>query len=172
MATMNTVELNPVFARPLSQDDEEILVEIDKTFAEKIGLEPFLSRSSLHFYVRTGHAFVSVRSGRATGFVLAQSVWNGTRPTVYVNRLAVANLEDHESRLALLEAVTKSAYDAAVYDLHVQHPSADVQGLAALAEKQYLEKPFRIFERVLGSRGRKSAGDSVRSSDGSRGAGE
>jgi hypothetical protein len=167
MATVKAVGLNPVFARPLSQDDEEVLVEMDKTFAEKIGLEPFLSRSSLHFYVRTGHAFVSLRAAQATGFVLAQSVWNGTRPTLYVNRLAVANLEDHESRLALLEAVTKSAYDAAVYDLHVQHPSADTQGLAALAEKQYLEQPLRLFERVLGSRGQKAAGE-----QGSRGAGE
>jgi Protein of unknown function (DUF1999) len=142
-----------VFARPLTQDDEEALAEIDKAYAQQVGLGPFLSRSSLHFYVRTGHSFVAVRSGQPTGFVLAQSVWNGTRPTVYVNRLAVESLEDNESRLALLEAVTKSAYDAAVYDLHVQHPSADIEGLVALAEKQYLEKPFRLFERILGSRG-------------------
>jgi Protein of unknown function (DUF1999) len=143
------------FARPLSQDDEETLVEIDKSYAAATGLTPFLSRSSLHFYVRTGHSFVSVKAGQPTGFALAQSVWNGTRPTVYVNRLAVADVVDSASRLALLEAVTKSAYDAAVYDLQVLHPSADEQGLRALAEKQYLEKPFRIFERVLGSRGQK-----------------
>jgi Protein of unknown function (DUF1999) len=156
-----------VFARPLSQDDEEILAELDKTYAEAIGLNPFLSRSSLHFYVRTGHSFVSVKAGQPTGFVLAQSVWNGTRPTVYVNRLAVADVADHASRLALLEAVTKSAYDAAVYDLQVLHPSADVQGLAALADKQYLERPFLIFERLLGSRGQKAAGG-----QGNRGEGE
>jgi hypothetical protein len=144
-----------VFARPLRQDEEEILTEIDKAYTQKIGLEPFLSRSSLHFYVRTGHSFVSVRAGEPTGFVLAQSVWNGTRPTVYVNRLAVADLADSESRLALLEAVTKSAYDAAVYDLQVQYPKADAQGLAALTEKQYLEQPLRLFGRVLGSRGQK-----------------
>jgi hypothetical protein len=143
------------FARPLIQDDEDVLEEIDNVYAQNVGLEPFLSRSSLHFYVRTGHSFVAVRSGEPTGFILAQSVWNGTRPTVYVNRLAVANLEDVDSRLALLEAVTKSAYDAAVYDLQVQQPSADVQGWVALAEKQYTEKPLRIFERILGSRGQK-----------------
>jgi hypothetical protein len=143
------------FARPLIQDDEDVLEEIDRVYAQNVGLEPFLSRSSLHFYVRTGHSFVAVRSGEPTGFILAQSVWNGTRPTVYVNRLAVANLEDIDSRLALLEAVTKSAYDAAVYDLQVQQPSADVQGWVALAEKQYTEKPLRIFERILGSRGQK-----------------
>jgi hypothetical protein len=147
------------FARPLMQDDEDVLVGIDQTYAQQVGLGPFLSRSSLHFYVRTGHSFVAVRSGEPTGFVLAQSVWNGTRPTVYVNRLAVATLEDTESRLALLEAITKSAYDAAVYDLQVQHSSADVQGLAALSEKQYAEKPLRIFERILGSRGQKVTED-------------
>jgi hypothetical protein len=145
-----------VFARPLAQDDEEILGEVDKNYAEKVELAPFLSRSSLHFYVRTGHSFVSVKAGQPTGFVLAQSVWNGTRPTVYVNRLAVADVADTVSRLALLEAVTKSAYDAAVYDLQVLHPGSDNEGLAALAEKQYVERQFRIFERVLGSRGVKN----------------
>ncbi len=144
-----------VFARPLTQDDEEMLAELDKGYAEKVKLEPILSRGSLHFYIRTGHSFVSVKAGEVTGFVLAQAVWNGTRPTLHVSRLAVADLADTESRLALLEAVTKSAYDAAVYDLQVQHPSADEQGLSALAEKQYVEKPLRIFERVLGSRSMK-----------------
>jgi hypothetical protein len=145
-----------VFARPLTQDDEEVLSELDQGYATTLGLTPFLSRSSLHFYVRTGHSFVSVKAGQLTGFVLAQSVWNGTRPTVYVNRLAVADVADTASRLALLEAVTKSAYDAAVYDLQVLHPSADEQGVSALAEKLYTEKPFRIFERVLGSRGQRA----------------
>jgi hypothetical protein len=148
-----------VFARPLTQDDEEVLSEIDQSYAAALGLTPFLSRSSLHFYIRTGHSFVSVNAGQPTGFVLAQSVWNGTRPTVYVNRLVVANVADTDSRLSLLEAVTKSAYDAAVYDLQVLHPSADEQGLAALAEKKYGERPFKIFERVLGSRGNKIAGE-------------
>ncbi len=154
-----------VFARPLSQDDEEPLGLVDKTYAEGVGLTPFLSLSSLHFYVRTGHSFVSVRSGEPSGFVLAQSVWNGTRPTVYVNRLAVADVADHDSRLALLEAVTKSAYDAAVYDLHILHPISDEQGLVALAEKQYAQRPFRIFERVLGSRGKKAEGEQGRGGD-------
>jgi Protein of unknown function (DUF1999) len=141
------------FARPLSQDDEEALSSIDQSFAKVLGLEPFLTRSSLHFYVRTGHSFVAVRDGQATGFVLGQAIWNGTRPVIYVNRLAVRDLNDDDSRLALLEAVTKSGYDAAVYDLWVQHPLEDTQGFKALADKSYQEKPLRIFERILGSRG-------------------
>lgn len=144
------------FARPLAQEDEERLVAIDQSFSQNLGLEAFLTRSSLHFYVRTGHSFVAMRSGQATGFVLAQAVWNGTRPTVYVNRLALADLSDYQSREALLEAVIKSAYDAAVYDLWLQHPQQDREGLKSLAGKSFYEKEIRTFERVLGSRGQKS----------------
>jgi hypothetical protein len=88
-----------------------------------------------------------------TGFVLAQAVWNGTRPVVYVNRLAVLDLADQESREALLEGVIKSAYDAAVYDLWVQHPQQDTSGLQSLEKKLYKLKEIQIFERILGSRG-------------------
>jgi hypothetical protein len=143
------------FARPLSQDDEEALVGIDQGFARAIGLEPFLSRSSLHFYIRTGHSFVAMREGQVTGFVLAQAIWNGTRPIVYINRLAVLDLSDHESREALLEATIKSAYDAAVYDLWVQHPQNDSSGLQSLEKKLCKPREIRIFERILGSRGQK-----------------
>ncbi len=146
------------FARPLSQDDEEGLAEIDQNFSQSLGLEPFLTRSSLHFYVRTGHSFVAMRSGQPTGFVLAQAVWNGTRPTVYSNRLALADESDTESREALLKALIKSAYDAAVYDLWIQHPQKDMRGLGSLEKKSFHEKDIQIFERVLGSRGKQSLG--------------
>jgi hypothetical protein len=141
------------FARPINQDDEELLVGIDQSFSQAIGLEPFLSRSSLHFYIRTGHSFVSIQGEKATGFVLAQAIWNGTRPVVYVNRLAVLELADQDSREALLEAVIKSAYDAAVYDIWVQHPQQDTSGLQALEKKLYKLKEIQMFERLLGSRG-------------------
>ena len=100
-----------------------------QSYAQQFGLENIISRSSVSFYGRTGHAFVAVRNTQTVGFVLAQAVWNGTRPTVYVNRLSVPDSsEDTEAREALLEAVTKSAYDAAVYDLQAQVPEADVKG--------------------------------------------
>lgn len=146
-------------ARPLTQEDGELLFAIDQAYALELGLEPVLTRSSLNFYTRSGHAFVGVQESKVTGFVLAQSVWNGTRPTVYVNRLAVAALDDEASRLALLEAVTKSAYDAAVYDLQVQLPEEDSYGLKALHIKQYIRKPLATFERMLGSRGQNSVQD-------------
>ena len=143
------------FARPLSPDDQEALEPLDASYAEHFSLEPVLTKSSVSFYVRTGHAFVAERGGETVGFVLAQAVWNGTRPTVYVNRLGVPDLTDTEAREALLEAVTKSAYDAAVYDLQVQVPEADDGAARALAAKSYALRPERLYGRVLGSRGRR-----------------
>lgn len=143
------------FARPLSADDQELLGPNDAAYAARFGLEPVLSRSSVSFYVRTGHAFVAVRGGEAVGFALAQAVWNGIRPTVYLNRLAVPDMDDVGAREALLEAVTKSAYDAAVYDLEVQVPEADGGAAGALAAKQYALTPARVYRRVLGSRGQR-----------------
>ena len=141
------------FARALSQDDEDELEPVDLSYAQHFGLDPIMTRSSLNFYTRTGHAFVAVKEGEVTGFAAAQSIWNGTRPTVYLNRLAVAELDDTESRSALIEAVTKSAYDAAVYDLQVQLPKGDKSGISALADKGYSEVDVVSFARVLGSRG-------------------
>lgn len=138
------------FARPLTPDDQEVLEELASVYAERFGLEPLLTKSSVSFYVRTGHAFVALRAGEVTGFVLAQAVWNGTRPTVYVNRLVAPELETGE---ALLEAVTKSAYDAAVYDLQVQVPEGDVVAVQALSSKSYAPLPERLYRRLLGSRG-------------------
>ncbi len=141
------------FARLLSSDDRETLEPLDAAYARQFGLENIISRSSVSFYGRTGHAFVAVRDAQAVGFILAQAVWNGTRPTVYVNRLSVPDTEDTEAREALLEAVTKSAYDAAVYDLQVQVPEADNGTAQALAVKDYVLRPERMYGRVLGSRG-------------------
>lgn len=141
-------------ARPLTLDDHELLEPIDQAYALAFELEPVLTRGSVSFYVRTGHAFVAQRASQVTGFVLAQAVWNGQRPVVQVNRLAVTHEADEASRLALLEAVTKSGYDAAVYDIQVQLVAQDIAGRRALEAKQYYEKPFVTYERILGSRGR------------------
>ena len=153
-----------VHARPLTPDDEDVLAPVDAAYARRFGLEPLVSRASLSFYVRSGHAFVAVRSGQEVGFAFAQAVWNGARPTVYLNRLAVmdpdvvVDLDDASSgdlgaRLALVEAVTKSAYDAAVYDLQALLPAGDALGRRAFIEKSYGLKDYVIFERTLGSRG-------------------
>ncbi len=146
--------MRPTFARPLMPEDEAELMNLSTAYAERFGLEPLLSKSSVSFYVRTGHAFVAVRAGDVVGFVLAQAVWNGTRPTVYVNRLVAA---DPEAGEALLEAVTKSAYDAAVYDLQVQIPEDDAVSAQALGSKNYARRPEQVYGRVLGSRGQQKS---------------
>ena len=141
------------FARPLTSDDLEVLESVEKAYTESLETEPALSLSSLTFYARSGHSFVAMKDKEVTGFVLAHAVWNGTRPAVYVNHLAVTDLQDGGSREALLEAVTKSAYDAAVYDIRVLHPQKDKAGQAALTTKQYTKTPITVYERILGSRG-------------------
>jgi hypothetical protein len=147
----------PTYARPLSPDDQDALTGIDAAYAAAFGLEPLISKSSVSFYVRTGHAFVAVRGAAPVGFVFAQAVWNGTRPTVYAARLAVADPADEGAREALLEALTKSAYDAAVYDLQVQVPEADGEASRALSAKRYAPLAERLYNRRLGSRGQPSA---------------
>jgi hypothetical protein len=81
--------------------------------------------------------------------VLAQAVWDGVRPTVRVSRL----VGTPEARRALAEAVVKSAYDAAVYDLVAEVPAADGALATLLADAHWFERPTRRFERVLGTRG-------------------
>lgn len=150
---MNNGPSAPTFARPLGPDDLDDLEALDKAYAERFGLERVVTRSSVGFYVRTGHAFVAVRAGVAVGFVFAQAVWNGLRPTVFVDRLGAVDGDDAAAYEALLEAVTKSAYDAAVYDLRVLVPEGDVGAAAALGVKQYGGRSERLYARTLGSRG-------------------
>lgn len=151
-----------VLVRPISVDDFEALAPIDQAFAEMFGLEAAMTRSSLNFYARSGHAFVSVENAETTGFVLAQSVWNGTKAVVYTYRLAVKDLKNTgnglASREALTEAVIKSAYDAAVYDLRVLQPDADAQQQGVLEAKAYKPAAVTLYSRTLGSRGQGSQG--------------
>lgn len=143
------------YARPLEPDDGERLAVIDQSYALAYGLEPVLTRASLGFFVRTGHAFVAERGGEAVGFALAQAVFNGTRPTVQLARLAVGDPRDTAACEALLEAVTKSAYDAAVYDLWVLVPTGDGAAREALYAKAYAPLELSLYARTLGSRGQR-----------------
>lgn len=144
-----------VLVRPISVEDLDALIEVDKVYAQAFGLDKVMTRSSLNFYARSGHSFVSLKAEQATGFVFAQSVWNGTRPTVQTYRLAV-NVTDQQSsaasREALFEAVIKSAYDAAVYDLQMVQSEADADTTAIL-KRLYKKQPERVYTLTLGSRG-------------------
>ena len=145
-----------VLVRPVSVDDFEALVEIDEVYAEAYGLEPVMTRSSLNFYARSAHSFASLESNKPSGFVFAQSVWNGTRPTVQIYRLAVNDVTNQtngiSSREALFEAVIKSAYDAAVYDLQMIHHDAD-ERTTAILKRLYKKVPASVYTLTLGSRG-------------------
>lgn len=141
------------FARPLTPEDDERLSAIDAAYAESLGLELMVSKASISFYARSGHAFVAITEGEESGFALAHAVWNGARPVVQVSRLAVSSAHATEAREALLEAVTKSAYDAAVYDIHVFVPGADEGAATALESKAYKTVPITVWQRILGSRG-------------------
>ncbi len=146
-----------LYARPLTLEDQEALAEIDERYALCFGLERVVTPGSLGFYARSGHAFVSCYDERPSGFVLAHAVWNGSRPVVQASRLALQDAEDAESRAALVEALTRSAYDAAVYDIHLFHPDGDGAGGAVLAKCSYQPTAQTLFVRVLGSRAQKEA---------------
>jgi hypothetical protein len=142
------------FAKALSQDDEDALTPIDQAYAEQYGVEPLIQRSSLSFFERSGHAFTALNMGEVVGYVFAQAIFNGTRPTVLVSRLTVQDSDVAEqARAVLVEAVTKSAYDAAVYDLLVLLPEADSAAQQAFAQNQYDESRLTALVRTLGSRG-------------------
>ncbi|MEJ2668262.1 MAG: DUF1999 family protein, partial [Deinococcales bacterium] len=53
---------------------------------------------------------------------------------------------------ALLKALTKSAYDAGIYDVRVELPADDVAGAAALGTEDYRPAPAAVYARQLGSR--------------------
>jgi hypothetical protein len=139
--------------RPLAADDLAALGPIDRTAAARVGSEALLTPGGTSFYARTGHAFVVETDEGPRGFCLAQAVWDGRRPTLRLAALRVAHEGDGEARAALLEAVTKSAYDAAVYDLVAELPEGDVAAQDLLRREGWEPEPVRPFRRTLGSRG-------------------
>ncbi len=142
-----------VRVRPLEPDDLARLAPIDASAAARADVASAVTRGSIAFYARTGHAFVAESERGVRGFALAQAVWDGTRPTVRLHALAVADAGDGEARAALLEAVTKSAYDAAVYDLVAETPEGDPAAHELLSERGWRPEPVRLYRRTLGSRG-------------------
>ncbi len=136
--------------RPVEVDDLDALALLDAAYAATHGLALAVVRASLAFYARSGHAFVAGPPGAPLGFVFAHAVWDGARPTVTVARVVAVD-DDAGVLHALVEAVVKSAYDAAVYDLVIDLPAGDAAARAAL-DAPWIEQPVRRFERVLGAR--------------------
>lgn len=138
--------------RPVDVADLVALQALDEAYAARHGLAGGVDAASLRHYARSGHAFVASRAEVAVGVVLAHAVWDGGRAVVRASRLVAAG-DDADVLVRLVEALVKSAYDAAVYDLVVEVPEGDARGRAALEAGAFLERPVRRFERVLGSRG-------------------
>lgn len=138
-----------LLVRPLTVDDLEDLLSLDERYTREANCEEMVSDGSLSFFERSGHSFLLEEGGEAIGFLLAQAVWDGRRPTVMVRRYWA---RDDRGRRALLEAVTKSAYDAGVYDISVEQPQDDRDGEKALAACGYSPRRTRLYSRVLGAR--------------------
>lgn len=143
-----------IHARPLDADDADALIAIDRAYAGANGLEPSVTIANIRFFCRSGHAFSAVDDdGELRGFVLGHAVFDGERPTVRTARVASAPPGDEAALRALLRALTKSAYDAGVYDLQIDVPSADLAGSAALALESFVPRDVVAYGRTLGSRG-------------------
>ncbi|HEX7004540.1 MAG TPA: DUF1999 family protein [Trueperaceae bacterium] len=142
-----------LLVRPLTAEDLDPLLPLDRSYASESGCEELVSSASLSFYERSGHSFTAQEDGKPTGFLLAQAIWDGRRPAVMVRRAVAA---DERAVEALIEAVTKSAYDAGVYDIVVEQPQGDPAGARALEACGYAPRPARLYSRVLGSRSRSS----------------
>lgn len=140
-----------VRVRPLQTDDGDAVEALDRRHAERIGREPVADRGALSFYARSGHAFVAEDATGVRGFALAQAVWDGRRPTVQLQVLASDG--DAAVHAALLEAVTKSAYDAAVYDLIARAPDGEPATAELLEAQGWRFEAVRLMRRTLGSRG-------------------
>lgn len=105
------------------------------------------SLAALRFYERSEHSFVAEQEGDLLGALFAQSVWQGDRPTVLVTRVWLASGAPQETGSALLRACTKSAYDAAIYEVHLP-VTPDLQGAAT----EGFREVARLAVRHLGSR--------------------
>jgi Protein of unknown function (DUF1999) len=115
------------------------------------------SLAALRFYARSEHSFVAVSPesidpdapSNVYGFILAQSVWMGDKPIVWVSNARVHPDAPSGCLAGLLHAVTKSAYDSAVYEMHL----AVDKNLEHFAHKEgYKDIGAKHMVRFLGSR--------------------
>lgn len=106
------------------------------------------SLPALKFYERSEHSFVAEEDGQLAGFIFAQSVWQGDKPIVLVRTLSVSPGVPAETAQGLLHATVKSAYDAAVYEVHFPL----TPGLEATAQAEEAVTVGAYAVRHLGSR--------------------
>ncbi|WP_309573049.1 DUF1999 domain-containing protein [Deinococcus sp.] len=76
------------------------------------------SPPALKFYERSEHSFVAEDDTGLRGVAMAQHVWQGDRPIVLIRTILLAPDAPGGTAEGLFQAVIKSAYDSAVYELH------------------------------------------------------
>jgi len=141
--------------RPLELDDLAQLLPLDADYAAAHAAPGLVNPAALRFFARTGHAFVAEQGDAVRGFALAQALWDGVHPTLWLMRLVGA---DVDARAALAEALVKSAYDAAVYHLRADLPPTDAPLQTTLRASGWQPQPLAHFVRTLGSRAGATAG--------------
>ncbi|ADV68398.1 DUF1999 domain-containing protein [Deinococcus maricopensis] len=112
------------------------------------------SLAALKFFERSEHSFAAAEGGTLHGVILAQSVWQGDRPIVLVARALIAPDAPADTAAGLLRACVKSAYDAAVYEVHF--PLTDGLEDAARADGAYVTGQYAV--RHLGTRAETAPG--------------
>ena len=123
------------------------------------------SLPALRFYLRSEHSFIAEErtpgdetpGGLLTGLIFAQSVWMGDRPIILVTACLVrpGSEEGGATAAGLLHAVIKSAYDAAVYEVH--YPLTAQLEPAAQAEGSFVTGRYAVHH--LGSRQQTAPGE-------------
>lgn len=115
------------------------------------------SAAALKFYERSEHSFVADDGAGVQGFILAQSVWQGDRPIVLIRTVAVRPGTDEAVVRGLLHAAVKSAYDTAVYEVHVPVSAA----LAEAVQEEEAHVLGRYAVVHLGTRALSAPGEKL-----------
>lgn len=117
--------------REFMEDDYEALAALDRMHQRRLdpGFEAQPEReqagrlrtslAALRFYQRSEHSFVAAEA-ELMGAMLAQSVWMGDKPIILVTATLLHDQAPPQTASGLLHAVVKSAYDAAVYEVHFE----------------------------------------------------
>ena len=161
--------MTTVIYRPMNEDDFAGIqaVELEALNADTLlstlseherNARVLASLAALRFYARTGHSFVAAepkaQRDATLGYLLAQAVWHGDRPTVHVSSVRVHADSPAVTLNGLLRACVKSAYDSGVYEVRLSADNA--QELQAAQHEGFKETSSRSLVRFLGSRGLRS----------------
>ncbi len=120
------------------------------------------SLASLRFFSRSEHSFVAIEARSADeeattvyGLILAQSIWMGDKPVVWISHIRVHPDAPGGTLPGLLHASVKSAYDSAVYEVYM----AVDKTLWPFAQREgFKDAGLKHVVRYLGARTRTAPG--------------